>query len=349
MNNNGTNISDPKAIPIIDNADVIMARRTIRELAVSIGFDNRATEELVLSVSELANNVIKYAERGIIKLIPITDTNRPGIRIECSDRGPGIIDVDQALADGFSTSGSLGYGLGSVERFMDELNIGSNGERGEGLNIGCIKWLRPREYLNTPCPLDLGVAVRPLPTMKVSGDTFVISKWNGSILTGVIDGLGHGKFAHRASQKARHYIENHFDLDLETLFRNVHRSCLTTHGVVMALAKFDYEQPPIKLSFASIGNIEARIITKGAPLRLMCRRGILGKHITRPLISNHIWQKGSILVMHSDGISSHWKWEDFIHLAGKSATSMAHSFLRTLAKDNDDAAVMVVKEKEDHK
>jgi len=55
-----------------------------------------------------------------------------------SDNGPGIADIDKALQDGYSTTGSLGFGLPGVKRLMDEIEIDSQPNR--GTTIRARKW-----------------------------------------------------------------------------------------------------------------------------------------------------------------------------------------------------------------
>jgi hypothetical protein len=49
------------------------------------------------------------------------------------------------------------------------------------------------------------------------------------------------------------------------------------------------------------------------------------------------------MVLHSDGLRTHWTWEDFPGLTTQSAGALAQQLLSTLAKDEDDATVIVVK------
>ena len=191
------------------------------------------------------------------------------------------------------------------------------------------------------CPLDISAATRPHPGMNVNGDDFVIKKWDHYALAGVIDGLGHGKFAYHAAQKARHYVESHFDQPLEALFRGVGRSCRATRGVVMALALLDWTQA--NLNIASIGNIEIRILGCSNKNSIYIRRGILGAHAPTPIITEHDWEQGAVMVLHSDGITTHWRYEDFLELWNEPASEIARQLLRKLAKNNDDATVLVVK------
>ena len=128
-------------------------------------------------------------------------------------------------------------------------------------------------------------------------------------LVGVIDGLGHGQFAHRAAQTARQYVENHFDLPLDQIFRGVGRACRATRGVVMALARFDWGQG--RLAFASVGNIAVRVFPRAEPFHFVIRRGVIGLNAPSAVVTEHPWSPDQVLVLHSDGVATHWGWKDF--------------------------------------
>jgi anti-sigma regulatory factor (Ser/Thr protein kinase) len=328
----------PQTLEILHSSNVGAARRASRALAESIGFDPTACEEIALAMSELANNLIQHAQGGQLALTPLAAGGRVGLEIESRDLGPGIADVEQALGDRFSTAGTLGTGLGAVNRLMDELDIKS--ERGRGTRIVCRKWVRQQAASIRSCPLAFGVATRPRHGGADNGDAFVIKQWAESALVGVIDGLGHGQFAHHASQAARQYVESHFDLPLDQIFRGVGRACRATRGVVMALARFDWGQG--RLAFASVGNIEARVFPHSEAFRFAIRRGVIGLNAPNALVTEHPWPSDHLLVLHSDGLRAHWAWKDFSGLAKQPAPALAQECLRLLAREEDDATVMVV-------
>ncbi len=174
-----------------------------------------------------------------------------------------------------------------------------------------------------------------------NGDAFVIKQWAESALVGIIDGLGHGQFAHRAAQAARQYVEGHFDRPLDQIFRGVGRACRATRGVVMALARFDWGRE--RLSFASVGNIEVRIFPSAEPFRFTIRRGVLGLNAPNAVVTEHPWPPDHMLVLHSDGLRTHWSWKDVARLAEQPAPVLAQALLRLLAKEDDDATVIVVR------
>ncbi len=127
-----------EAILVSDVGDLSAARLAARSMSTAIGFDERAVEEIALVVSELATNLVKHAKGGVLRLRRTEEAGRTGIQIDSEDQGPGIPDVERAIADDFSTSGSLGCGLGAVNRLMDEMEIES--EAGKGTKITVTKW-----------------------------------------------------------------------------------------------------------------------------------------------------------------------------------------------------------------
>jgi len=319
------------------------ARRTAKTMALSVGFDEKTCEEIVIVISELAANLVKHTQNGTLTLTPLDENGHPGLKIESRDTGPGIPDPEQAVADGYSTTGSLGYGLGTVNRLMDEFDITSDIGKNAGTYIACTRWLRSEKPCVKTCPFDIGAETRAHPKMDINGDAYVIKKWDENLLTGIIDGLGHGQFAHRASEKARQYVESHFDQSLEEIFRGVERSCRATRGVVMALAKFDWGRE--KLTYASLGNIEAKFSGCAEPMNFIIRRGIIGVKSVKPVVTEHTWRVGSLMALYSDGIRSHWRWDDFPVLMKEPAAAIAQNLLKSLARDNDDATIVIVKDR----
>jgi len=119
----------------VDNALAISAAR---QLCAEIGFVE--TEQFLIAsvVSELATNIIHYAGRGEILLKRVQDGGTCGIEVLARDNGPGIADLEKALTDNYSTGGTLGLGLPSVKRIMDEFTI----ESAPGKGVRCLsrKW-----------------------------------------------------------------------------------------------------------------------------------------------------------------------------------------------------------------
>jgi serine/threonine-protein kinase RsbT len=128
------------SIPVACDLDIIAARQKGRELAQKMGFAPSDVTMIATAISELARNIILYAQRGEIGLREILQSGTPGIVIVARDEGPGIPDVRRALEDGYSTSRSLGLGLPGVRRLMDWFDIVSEVDRGTVVTVK--KWRR---------------------------------------------------------------------------------------------------------------------------------------------------------------------------------------------------------------
>ncbi|HEX5416649.1 MAG TPA: ATP-binding protein [Chloroflexota bacterium] len=126
-----------QSLAIETQSDVEQARRIARAAARAVGFSALVTEEIVLAVSELATNLVRYAHHGKMTFVPLGQPR--GIRVESVDHGPGIPDLQLAMRDGYSTSGGLGGGLPSVKRLMDEFQMTSTPK---GTTIVAGKWLK---------------------------------------------------------------------------------------------------------------------------------------------------------------------------------------------------------------
>jgi anti-sigma regulatory factor (Ser/Thr protein kinase) len=322
---------------ISQHLDCISAQQSARQLALELGFAATASEEIVLAVAELATNLVRHAGGGLLALRPFSQGERVALEIETEDHGRGMADVEQCLTDGYSTIGSLGCGLGAVNRLMDELDITS--APGLGTRVLCRRWLRSTPKASLPSVWDVGAATRSLGMSMENGDAFVIKEWEGKLLAGIIDGLGHGPLAQKAAHAAQHYVQTHYDLPLEKIFLGVGRVCRATRGVVMALALFE---SPQRMKFSSIGNIEPRAFGPGK-IQFMLQRGILGVSEPRITVQEHSWDPGRLLVLHSDGLRNHWQWSDFPGLEHEPAQAVAAKLLRGLAKHDDDATVIAMR------
>jgi serine/threonine-protein kinase RsbT len=124
-------------VAIKSDQDIVMARQKGRAMAIELGFSSGEATLIATTISELARNIISYAGEGQI-LLKAVQGKRTGLSVTAADEGPGIPDIQQAMRDGFSTSGSLGIGLPGVRRLMDEFEITSQPNRGTTVTVK--KW-----------------------------------------------------------------------------------------------------------------------------------------------------------------------------------------------------------------
>lgn len=130
----------PVTLKLQSEGDVFTLRAQARKLAVLMGFPLNDQYRIDLCLRELAQNVLLYAGKGTVTLEIIHKNTTPGLQITCRDNGPGILDCEKALTDGWSTRSSLGIGLPSIRRLADSFKLYSCPENGTTIIIQ--KWLQ---------------------------------------------------------------------------------------------------------------------------------------------------------------------------------------------------------------
>lgn len=127
-------------IRIDKEADIIAIRQLVRELTRAHKFDQFASAALTTAASELSRNVWVHAKSGVARIGVLRMATKIGLELSFVDRGPGIADLNRALAGGYSTANSLGLGLSGTKRLVDEFTVDT--EPGHGTTIVIRKWKR---------------------------------------------------------------------------------------------------------------------------------------------------------------------------------------------------------------
>jgi serine/threonine-protein kinase RsbT len=125
--------------PIRNEMDVRQVVLESTRYAQEAGFAEAPSRMIATAVSELVRNILKYAGSGQFRLRRVEGPGVRGVEVEVWDHGPGIADVDAAMRDHFSSSGTLGLGLPGVKRMMDEFSLES--ALGEGTRVTARKWI----------------------------------------------------------------------------------------------------------------------------------------------------------------------------------------------------------------
>ena len=113
-------------LPIRTGDDVVRVRQQVRVVAAQNGLSLVDQTKLVTAASELARNALVHGGGGLARVEVVTSgTGKPGVRIDFTDDGPGIADVDLALTDGWTSGDGLGLGLSGARRLVDEFELTS--------------------------------------------------------------------------------------------------------------------------------------------------------------------------------------------------------------------------------
>jgi len=116
---------DKVVVPIAAEADILAARRRGRDIARAVGFGLADQTRLATAISELARNVLQHAGSGACEIVTESNHQQQLVRVVIEDNGPGIADLEWAMADGATSGGGLGAGLPAAKRLVHRFAIES--------------------------------------------------------------------------------------------------------------------------------------------------------------------------------------------------------------------------------
>jgi serine/threonine-protein kinase RsbT len=132
------NIQRSETLPVRNQENVVLVRQLVRAWAIELGFSLVDQTKLVTAASELARNTIDHGGGGLMHIELVNNGFRQGLRLVFEDQGPGIVNLELAMQDGYSTRGGLGMGLSGSRRLVNEFQVEST--PGIGTRITIIKW-----------------------------------------------------------------------------------------------------------------------------------------------------------------------------------------------------------------
>jgi hypothetical protein len=286
---------------------------------------------------------------GEIIIDAVTQDNGSLITIIALDKEPGIADVSLSFMDGYSTAGTPGTGLGAIRRLANAFDIYTQP------GLGTVIWAQvaaalPKisDHLVPPflkVSLEAGGICIPLTGEQLCGDSWV-THFNPATATGfcmVVDGLGHGDGAHAAAQAAiqAFHLYKESNLSLMEIMQKLHAASHNSRGAALALAKIDLAQ--CQLEYAGVGNIAGTILTATKNQSLISHGGIIGHTMRTIRSATYPFPPNSHLIMHSDGLISHWNIKKYPGLLYKPTPIIASVLYRDYKRGRDDVTVVVVK------
>jgi anti-sigma regulatory factor (Ser/Thr protein kinase) len=323
---------------IRDSSAVAEARREVTGMARAAGFNESEIGRVALVVTEAATNLVKHAVQGQL-LADVFDRDGVAvIDVLALDQGPGISNIGESLRDGYSTAGSPGTGLGAIKRLSDEFDIYS--APGKGVALLAQLWSRRAPGGNRPPTLEIGAVCLPSPGEVACGDGWAVELRSGHCVILVVDGLGHGAYAATAAMAAVDAFRTHPQLEPAALIEYAHGALRSTRGAAMAVADIDLDR---EVKYAGIGNISGVILAPGGARHMVSHVGIVGHEARKIREFVYPWTQDSLLIMHSDGLATHWNLDQYPGLAGRRPSLIAGVLYRDFARGRDDVTVVVAK------
>lgn len=322
-------------LPVADRSHVAIARQETRQAAERVGFDESDAHRAGLVATELASNLVKHASGGGQILVRSANGSAAEVELIAIDRGPGMTDTARSLVDGYSTAGSAGTGLGAIRRLADEFDIYSQPNRGTVVLARLRRGRRPLPQNGGLCLAGVSVA---MPGEKVCGDAWAVAIDRGRVMAFVVDGLGHGVYAaEAATAAARAVLSRPFGTTMEVLTA-MHEGIRHTRGAAGTVVQVDLQTRTVTVS--GVGNVAAAIVSPTAIRRGVSLSGILGHEVRRFKQFQYPWEAGCALVLHSDGLISHWSLEGYPGLRQRHVALTAAILYRDFQRGRDDVTVL---------
>ena len=122
-----------------DFANAGYASSEVKKILKQINIDPKIIKRVVVALYEAEVNVCAHAYSGIVTVNISTEN----IKVNITDKGPGIADIDQAMVEGYSTASTkvremgfgAGMGLSNIKKNTDDLHIESEINKGTTLTF----------------------------------------------------------------------------------------------------------------------------------------------------------------------------------------------------------------------
>jgi anti-sigma regulatory factor (Ser/Thr protein kinase) len=321
---------------VSDHSQIGEVRRRATGVARQIGLAEHVVGRVALVATEIATNLLKHGGGGVMVARTVAAAGGSGLELLGLDSGPGMADVGRCLADGFSTAGSPGTGLGAITRNADNYAIYSRPGRGTAV-MACFFHIGATAL---PGP-EFGVVVDPYPGESICGDGWTSAHDRASATLLVVDGSGHGPLAARAAETAIRAFDDNLDRDCVALVEAMHRALAPTRGAALAVARIDISAGVVR--FVGVGNIAAVLAADGQVRRMASNNGTAG-HVA-PRIREFVYPfTGTpLVILHSDGLSARWEMGSYPGLAASHPALVAGVIFRDHRRGRDDAAVVAMR------
>jgi anti-sigma regulatory factor (Ser/Thr protein kinase) len=315
------------------------ARFAAQEAAEAAGLGREDVYRAGLVTTELATNLVKHTSGGEILVRRLRGSPSGEIEILAIDKGPGMADVGRSLADGHSTAGSPGMGLGAVQRLADEFDLYSQPGRG---TVVLTRVRQNRIARRSSHSLQFSGISIAMAGESVCGDSWQIHYHADGALAFVADGLGHGLQAGEAATAAIEAVDPRKKADVRMFLEDMHFGLKHTRGAAAAIAEILPGRGLVR--FAGVGNITAAISRAGMVRHAVSHSGTLGHQARDFREYAYPWQSDAVFVMHSDGLGTRWSLDDYPGLRTRQPAVIAAVLYRDFDRQRDDITVVVGRE-----
>lgn len=339
--------------PIPNEAEGILLRSRLQAAARRLGFNDIQRQDMVLVAAEMVSNQIKYAGgRGMLQ---IWQQPGPMLDILALDFGPGIVNLAEAQQDGYSSSKTLGKGLGSIKSLSYESGIYTVPEAPHATEQvawhGCALWSRfcptqtikptpdPGSARNPRAQIQTGLFTRAFSDDRYNGDRIYMEQTGNRLRCLHLDGLGHGVLAQESTEGLADLL--FLDKDVTQVLKLIDRQLKTTRGAVAMLSDLDLDV--MQTQILGVGDMSAYTYVDDQLQTMTFAPGVLGKEHKTPRVLPIALKKPSTVITVSDGVRRGWNIHSFPGLMYQHPQLVAYVLGNIMGRASDDQSVCVVR------
>ena len=326
-------------IVVDDLSQVGSARRAADVVARACQLDDTRRGTVGIIATEAATNLARHAKQGALLTQSTAPSGFAGVEVVAIDAGPGMHDLDRAFADGFSTGGTPGTGLGAIRRQADELDVYT--APGQGTIVLARVFAKPPERGAARAALvDVGAVCLPIDGETVCGDGWAVVQDADRATILLVDGLGHGASAAEAADVAIETFRAIATRSPREIVAALHDALRATRGAALAVADVTRTREGTVVRHCGVGNTVAAIVSDGPPRALPSMNGTAGLQVRTTQEFSQPWDGGA-LVMHTDGITTRWRADAYRGILARDPLIFAAALQRDHSRGRDDATVLV--------
>jgi anti-sigma regulatory factor (Ser/Thr protein kinase) len=324
------------------DSGVVLLRSKLRAVSRRMGFSDIKREHMELVCNEMVTNQNKFAEGNGLVQIWETGDPVPALDLFAIDYGKGILNVQSAVRDGYTTAGTMGKGLGAIRRLSDQSEIYSLPveHAGDSDWHGTALW--SRFYHNHSGPEyfhDLGVYTRAYHDSSFNGDLVQVRTGAAKTRWLHMDGLGHGREAAELVEGIGHFLDDETPVD--GLMQRLSTRLQGTRGAVAMISEIDTVTRT--LTICGVGDMVAYLISNGEKKAISFSPGVLG-HAHRSLETFHFpFPDQALLITASDGLRRSMTLRSFPDLWRLHPQLIALVLGQVMGRHNDDRSVFTIR------
>jgi anti-sigma regulatory factor (Ser/Thr protein kinase) len=324
------------------DSGVVLLRSKLRAVSRRMGFSDLMREHMELVCNEMVTNQNKFAEGNGLVQIWESSHPVPALDVFAFDYGKGILNVNAAVEDGYTTAGTMGKGLGAIRRLSSHSEIYSL-----PLELakdtpwhGTAVWSRfcrddsVPEYFH-----DLGLYTRAYHDSSFNGDLVQVQTGASKTRWLHMDGLGHGREAAEVVEGIGYFLDEETPVD--GLMQRLSARLQGTRGAVAMISEVDHHTHTMTIS--GVGDMVAYLIASGEKKAISFSPGVLG-HAHRTLETfSFPFPDQALLITASDGLRRNMTLRTFPDLWRLHPQLIALVLGQVMGRHNDDRSVFTIR------